>query len=84
MTAEELLEKVKIGLNITGTYQDETLKTYINDVKAFLLDAGVSDAVVNSPEAVGVIIRGVSDLWNYDNIFHRFAGLREHRPQREF
>ena len=50
MTAEELLEKVKIGLNITGTYQDETLKTYINDVKAFLLDAGVSDAVVNSPE----------------------------------
>lgn len=35
MTAEELLEKVKIGLNITGTYQDETLKTYINDVKAF-------------------------------------------------
>lgn len=61
MTAEELLEKVKIGLNITGTYQDETLKTYINDVKAFLLDAGVSDAVVNSPEA----IRGVSDLWNY-------------------
>lgn len=62
MTAEELLEKVKIGLNITGTYQDETLKTYINDVKAFLLDAGVADAVVNSPEAVGVIIRGVSDL----------------------
>ena len=49
MTAEELLEKVKIGLNITGTYQDETLATYINDVKAFLLDAGVSDTFVNSP-----------------------------------
>lgn len=65
MTDEELLTKVKIGLNITGTYQDETLKTYIEDVKYFLLDAGVSDEIVNGSDSVGVIIRGVSDLWNY-------------------
>lgn len=65
MTDEELLDKVKIGLNITGTYQDDTLKTYITDVKKFLVDAGVKDEIVNSSDSVGVIIRGVSDLWNY-------------------
>lgn len=65
MTDEELLQKVKIGLGITGTYQDETLKIYIEDVKEFLVEAGVQNEIVNSSESVGVIIRGVSDLWNY-------------------
>lgn len=65
MTDEELLTKVKCGLGITGTYQDETLKVYIAEVKQFLIDAGVNSAVVNSSKSVGVIVRGVSDLWNY-------------------
>lgn len=65
MTDEELLSKVKVGLNITGTYQDETLKTYISDVKNFLADAGVPEKILNNSDSVGVIIRGVSDLWNY-------------------
>lgn len=65
MTDTELLSKVKIGLGITGTYQDETLMTYIDEVKNFLIDAGVSTDVLNSSVSVGVIIRGVSDLWNY-------------------
>lgn len=65
MTDEELLTKVKTGLGVTGTYQDETLKIYIADVKAYLTDAGVSETIVNSPQSVGVILRGVADLWNY-------------------
>lgn len=65
MTDEELLIKIKCGLGITGTYQDETLKVHIADVKSFLIDAGVSKEIVNSSESVGVIMRGVSDLWNY-------------------
>lgn len=65
MTDEELLAKIKIGLGITGTYQDETLKVYIADVKQFLTDAGVNAKIVNGPESVGVIMRGVTDLWNY-------------------
>lgn len=65
MTDAELLEKVKIGIGITGTYQDATLLTYIDDVKNFLLDAGVPENIVNGSESVGVITRGVSDLWNY-------------------
>ena len=65
MTAEELLIKVKIGIGITGTYQDETLLTYIEEVKNFLFDAGVPENIVNGSDSVGVITRGVSDLWNY-------------------
>lgn len=65
MTDQELLAKVKIGIGITGTYQDETLLTYIEEVKNFLFDAGVPENIVNGSDSVGVITRGVSDLWNY-------------------
>lgn len=65
MTDNELLVQVKKGLGITGTFQDDTLSVYIAEVKAFLTDAGVRPEVVNSSASVGVIMRGVSDLWNY-------------------
>lgn len=61
----DMLDKVKIALGITGTYQDDTLTEYINEVKLYLLDAGVCEAIVNSDVSAGVISRGVSDLWNY-------------------
>lgn len=61
MTAEELLEKVKKGLGITGTDLDDTLGEYTEEVVAFLIDAGVSEN--NIP--AGLVTRGVSDLWNY-------------------
>lgn len=65
MTDEELLSKVKSALGIGGTFQDETLLLYIAEVKEFLLDAGISETIVTSNKAIGVICRGVSDLWNY-------------------
>lgn len=65
MTDAELLAKVKTGLGITGTFQDETLKIYIDEVKDFLLSAGVSAEVVSDSASVGCILRGVADLWNY-------------------
>ncbi len=65
MTDAELLAKVKSGLGITGTYQDATLLIHIEEVKNYLIDAGVSSEIVDSSASVGVIIRGVSDLWNY-------------------
>lgn len=65
MAATYLLEEVKKGLNITGNFQDKTIETYIAEVRAFLSDAGVADDVLNSDAAVGVVVRGVSDLWNY-------------------
>ena len=65
MTDLELLEKVKKGLGVSGTYQDETLQLYINEVKEFMKDAGVTQTTIDGSESVGVITRGVADLWNY-------------------
>ena len=60
-----ILESVKTGLGITGDYQDGALNLYIDEIKSFLTDAGVKTETVDSPAAVGVITRGVADLWNY-------------------
>lgn len=65
MTNAELLTKIKSGLGITGTYQDDTLQVYIDEVKSFMESAGVNQSVIESEAAVGCIIRGVADLWNY-------------------
>ena len=57
-----LLSAVKSRLGFTGNHQDETLKGYIKDVIEYLESAGIDSDVA---AAVGVISRGVSDLWNY-------------------
>lgn len=56
-----VLDDVKNALGVTGSYQDSTLQAYIDEVNAFLLDAGVSQSNITS----GVIARGVADLWQY-------------------
>lgn len=63
MADANILTKVKTGLGVTGTYQDGTLLIHIDEVINFLLDGGVPKSVVNSDAAVGVITRGVADLW---------------------
>ena len=60
-----MLENVKTALGITGTYQDDLLQIYIDEVIAYLTDAGVSETVLASDAATGIIVRGVADLWNY-------------------
>lgn len=60
-TATALIDSVKISLNITGDFQDETLGEYIDEVVAFLVDAGVMASNITP----GIVSRGVSDLWNY-------------------
>lgn len=61
----DILEKVKNSLGITGNNQDVTLQEYINEVIAYMEDAGVPSEVANSEISAGVISRGVMDLWNY-------------------
>lgn len=60
-TAAALLDSVKLSLNITGNYQDETIAQYIDEVVAFLKDAGVAASRITP----GIVARGVSDLWDY-------------------
>lgn len=61
MYESEMLQSVKAALGITGNYQDETLLEYIDEVKAFLNDAGISGEKITP----GIVSRGVADLWNY-------------------
>jgi hypothetical protein len=61
MTTDEMLSHVKNAIGVTGEYQDDTLKEYINEVIAFLNDAGVPSSKITP----GIVARGVSDLWNY-------------------
>lgn len=65
MTGTELLTKIKYGLGINTSYQDDTLQVYIDEVKAFMRSAGVEQSVIDSSVSVGCILRGVADLWNY-------------------
>lgn len=65
MTDKELLEEVKKRLGITGEYQDDTISGYIQDVKDFMVDAGVDEKTMQLKKIVGAVTRGVSDLWNY-------------------
>ena len=60
-----MLERIKYNLGITGNYQDQTLRGYIEEVKQYLIDAGVNREVVESENSIGIITRGVADLWNY-------------------
>lgn len=59
------LERVKSSLGVTGSYQDETIQTYIDEVKQFLLDAGAAQDDLDSSRCDGILARGVADLWNY-------------------
>lgn len=65
MSDEEILLKVKMAIGITSDYQDDILKIYIDEVKQYMLNAGVQYETVNSSKAIGTIARGVLDLWNF-------------------
>lgn len=62
---DSLLIKVKSNLGITGDFQDNTIKGYIEEVAYFLIDAGADEEFVMSQKCIGLITRGVSDLWGY-------------------
>lgn len=60
-----MLNTVKAALNITGTYQDNALQAYIDEVNQYMLAAGVPSSLINVAASAGTVARGVADLWNY-------------------
>lgn len=70
MTEAELLEQIKIRLGVTGNYHDSLLKALTKDVKDYIKSAGADP---ESDASVGVIARGVSDLWNYGSGEGKFS-----------
>lgn len=79
MTDAEILEKVKKGLGIAGSYHDEMLTVYIDTVKNFMTSAGVSNETLNSSASVGCILLGVNDLWNYGSGNVKFSEVFNQR-----
>lgn len=63
--AVDIVDECKKRLGISGTFHDGTIAAYAEDVRAFLIDAGVPESVAYGDEAVGCIARGVADLWTY-------------------
>ena len=61
MTDAQMLTAVKAALGIEGTYQDNTITEYINEVTRYLTGAGVKASNITP----GVVARGVADLWSY-------------------
>lgn len=64
MTDDELLQEIKTRLTITDTYHDPMLSAYIEDTKDYLRSVGITDELLNDKKALGIIARGVIDLWN--------------------
>ena len=70
-----LLQETKERLLITGDFHDKILIGLIQDVKGYMIAAGVEESVVNSSKAIGCISKGVFDLFN-NNEFSDFFRQR--------
>ena len=72
MNDSELLEKVKSILLISTNYHDEMLKGYISEVKDYMKMAGVNTFTLKEQRTVGIIAKGVSDLWTQGELSNYF------------
>ncbi|MED4599875.1 hypothetical protein P9314_04025 [Paenibacillus validus] len=64
MTNEEILEKVKSGLSVSGTHNDVALMIKTIAVKEYMLNAGVTQAQIETDLGIATLTIGVGDLWN--------------------
>lgn len=64
MTDDEILQEVKKRLAITDTYHDDLLASFIQDTKDYLISVGITDEILTDKKALGILARGVVDLWN--------------------
>lgn len=62
ISAEKLLAEVKTARNETGNFHDGRISVFINEVKQYLLGAGVPAAVLETDAVVGIVAIGVDNL----------------------
>lgn len=63
MIDAEILTKVKAGLSIAGSYNDDSLTVKTIAVKQFMLNAGVTTEQLESDLGIATLTVGVNDLW---------------------
>jgi len=64
MTDQELLAKVKSWLSVDGTYNDTQLLSKVLAAKAYLINAGITEARTMSELGITAISLWVNDVWN--------------------
>lgn len=64
MTDDELLEKVKIGLSVDGTDNDDNLRIKTIAVKQYMLNAGITQTQIETELGMMTLTIGVNDIWN--------------------
>lgn len=62
ISAEQLLARVKTARNETGEFHDGRISIFIDEVKQYLLGAGVPAAVLETDAVVGIVAIGVDNL----------------------
>ena len=69
LTADERLKKVKIALYGTAAnnFNDEQLIVYIDEIIDELIVGGVKREIAESAAAVGCLVVGINDIWNYSS-----------------
>lgn len=58
-----MLEKVKKNLGITGTFQDDIIQGWIDEIKQLMIDGGIPSSIVNDIKSAGVIAKGIDDVY---------------------
>ena len=64
MSDDEILQEIKTRLSITDSYHDQLLSSFIQDTKDYLKSVGITDELLNDKKSLGILARGVVDLWN--------------------
>lgn len=67
MDEVDLLEECKKGLGIQSDGMDSVLNQKLMAVKGFMASAGVSSEKMVSELGVGVVVMGVTDLWELES-----------------
>ena len=62
----QYLSDLKTMNNFSGSYFDDMINLYAQEVIEFMLDSGVSKEVCLSESAKGTIAKGIMDIWNND------------------
>lgn len=59
----DLLQEIKNRLSVTDDFHNDLLTSFAEDVKAYMLSAGVKQTVIDDRKSIGCIAKGVSDMW---------------------
>lgn len=64
MEEYQYIDEVILAIG-ASLHQKSILKIYVNDVIDFMVDAGIKKEIAVSESCIGLVARGLLDVWNY-------------------